>query len=186
MLSGKKMQIKKGDIVCKPSLLLDGFTLMEVVVMLFILSIGILSILSLARRSSYFQSVKKNLISAAYLSQEGIEVMKNIRDTNIILKNDYDNWDGISSAGVGDNTYKLDFFALLATSCPSIDEAVLSADVDGFLGHIENGEESIFRRLITVRAETTSSTTVESWVRWTERGQTYDYKLETVLYDLSL
>ncbi|PKM91794.1 hypothetical protein CVU82_01130 [Candidatus Falkowbacteria bacterium HGW-Falkowbacteria-1] len=165
---------------------LRGFTLMEVVVILFVLSVGILAILSLARRSSYFQSVKKNLIVASYLSQEGIELMKNIRDTNIILEDSYDNWDGFSSAGVGEFTYKVDFFTLLATTCPSIDEAVLQNDKDGFFGHIKDGEDSIFKRLITVRAETSSSTTVESWVEWTERGQTYDYKLETILYDLSL
>jgi competence protein ComGC len=161
-----------------------AFTLMETVVILFVLSVGLLSLMSLVRKSLYFQSVKKNLVVASYLSQEGIELMKNIRDTNIILDLDYDLWDGISSAGVGEYTYKVDYYSLIATSCPSIDQAILQND-GGFFRHLDGGEDTIFKRLITVRAETLASTTVESWVSWTDRGQNYDYKLETVLYDLS-
>lgn len=165
---------------------MSAFTLMETLVILFVLSVGILSVLSLTRKSFYFQSVKKNLVIASYLSQEGIELMKNIRDTNIILGQDYDNWDGISSAGLGEYTYKLDYYSLLATTCLSIDEAILQNDDDGFFRHDNNLEDSIFKRLISVKADTLSSTTIESWVSWTERGETYNYKLETVLYDLSI
>ncbi len=162
-----------------------AFTLMETVVILFVLSVGTLSVISLVRKSFYFQSVKKNLIIASYLSQEGLELMKNIRDTNIILGLDYDNWDGVSSAGIGEHTYKVDYYSLLATTCPSIDRAVLQKDND-FFRHSTSTQDTIFKRLITVRAETLASTTIESWVSWTDRGQTYEYKLETVLYDLSI
>lgn len=158
---------------------------MEVIVILFVLSIGILSVLSLMRRSLYFKNLERNLVVATYLSQEGLEIMKNIRDTNIILEADYDNWDGFGSAGIGTSTYKIDYYDLLATSSASIDDAILQFDSNGFFRHLEGGEDSIFKRLITVRAETIASTSVESWVRWSEKGQSYDYKLETILYDLS-
>ena len=162
-----------------------AFTLMEVVVILFVLSIGILSVISLMRRSLQFKSLERNLVIATYLSQEGIEVIKNIRDTNIILGLDYDNFDGFGSAGIGTSTYKVDYYGLLATSSISIDDSILQFDNNGFFRHLESGENSIFKRLITVRAETTASTSIESWVRWSEKGQNYDYKLETILYDLS-
>jgi len=158
---------------------------METVVILFVLSVGMLAVLSLLRKSLYFQGLKRDLIVASYLSQEGIELMKNIRDTNIILEMDYDVWDGISPAGIGEYTYKVDYYSLIATTCSSIDQAVLQND-NGFFRHSSNGEDTIFKRLITVRAETLASTTIESWVSWTDRGQSYDYKLETVLYDLSI
>lgn len=158
---------------------------METVVTLFILSVGLLTILSLLRKSFYFQALKKDLIIASYLSQEGIELMKNIRDTNIILGQDYDIWDGISSAGIGEYTYKVDYYTLIATPCPSISQATLQQE-DGFFRHLTGGDDTIFKRLITVRAETLASTSVESWVSWTTKGQDYNYKLETILYDLSI
>ncbi|MFA7364934.1 MAG: prepilin-type N-terminal cleavage/methylation domain-containing protein [Patescibacteria group bacterium] len=162
-----------------------AFTLMEVVVIMFILSIGLVAVLSLVRKSSEFESVKKNLLTAAFLSQEGIDIMRNIRDTNIILGDDYDKWDGIASPLVGDTYYyKVDYLSLLATTTVDIDTSLLQLD-NGMFVHLSGGEDSIFKRMISVTPSSSGYTHVESWVKWFERGQAYDFKLETIIYDLS-
>jgi len=163
-----------------------GFTLIEIVVILFIFSIGIMSSLSLAIRSSYLQNNKKNVITAIFLASEGLEIMKNVRDSNIILGRDYDDWTGDGSVGIGENFYKVDFNSLLPTPINSIDEAVLQTESSlGLYLHDGISEDSIFKRMITVVAEDSESSFIESWVSWESRGDVYNYKLETILYDPS-
>lgn len=163
-----------------------AFTLTELIIVLFVASIGVISSLSLAVRSSYFQNVKKDLLSVAFLSYEGLELMTNIRDTNLITDRDYDNWDSVSPLGIGQAEYLVDYYSLLASSTSGgIDSAFLQRDSNGFLLHNNSYQNSIFKRLISVQAESISSTTIESWIQWENRGKTYDYKLETILYDLS-
>ncbi len=163
-----------------------AFTLAEVIIILFIASIGIISSLGLAVKSSYFQNVKKDLLGVAFLSHEGLELMINLRDTNVIMNKDYDNWDSISSLGIAQAEYFIDYYSLIASSSVSgIDGTVLQQDSNGFFVHNNSYPDSIFKRMISVNAETNSSTTIESWVQWNNRGKTYDYKLETILYDLS-
>lgn len=161
-----------------------GFTLMEVVIILFISTIGIAASLSLALKSAYFQSVQKDLLGVVFLANEGLELMTNFRDTNMIIGNRYDDWAGFGSVGLGENFYKVDYWSLLATSTEDIDNAILQQDEVGFYVH-NTSTDSIFKRMITVQAETNASSSIESWIKWNRRGEDYNYKLETVLYDLS-
>lgn len=64
--------------------LTTGFTLVEVLVALFIFSISILAIMAVLSKGISDISVVKKKITAEYLAQEGIELMRNIRDSNII------------------------------------------------------------------------------------------------------
>jgi prepilin-type N-terminal cleavage/methylation domain-containing protein len=62
-----------------------GFTLLEMLISLVVISVGVLGIFSaISKYSQNTQSEKENLI-ASYLCQEGIEIVKNRRDTNWIL-----------------------------------------------------------------------------------------------------
>ena len=163
----------------------SAFSLLEVIMILFIASVGIMAALSLAIRSAYFQQAKKELGTAMFLANEGADIMKNIRDTNVIASSSYDNWTGAGSAGDGVHLYKLDYSTLLATTTTSIDTAVLQQSTStGFYLHNSSFPNSIFSRLIT--ASTTGDVTeVESWVQWKSRGNVFNYKINTVLYDPS-
>jgi Tfp pilus assembly protein PilV len=162
----------------------SAFTLIEIIIILFVASVGIMASLSLAIRSSYFQNVRKDVITVTFLANEGLDLMKNIRDTNIIMGRAYDDWDGAGSVGVSQNLYKVDYYSLIATSTASIDTSVLQQNASGFYLHDSGEEDSIFKRMITTTAETTASTSVEVHIQWENRGNTYDYNLETILYDL--
>lgn len=161
-----------------------AFTLIEVIIILFVVSVGIMASLSLVIRSSYFQNVRKDLVTATFLANEGVDLMTNVRDTNIIMGRDYDNWDGLGSVGVSENFYTIDYVTLIATSTTDINTAILQQNSDGFYLHDSNETNSPFKRLIITNASTTASTSVEVHVQWSSRGNTYDYKLETILYDL--
>jgi len=59
-----------------------GFTLIELIIAIFILSIGIVGIFGAYSAMVVATSDISNRFTATYLAQEGIEIVKNIRDTN--------------------------------------------------------------------------------------------------------
>lgn len=59
-----------------------GFTLLEMLISILIITLGIISIFTgVIKYTQYTQQVRNNL-TASYLAQEGIEIVKNIRDSN--------------------------------------------------------------------------------------------------------
>ena len=62
----------------------SGFSLLEVIIALFVLSIGITAMLSLISNSINNSNEAKDMIAAAQLAQEGVELVRNKRDNNYI------------------------------------------------------------------------------------------------------
>ena len=62
----------------------QGFSLIETIVAIFIISVGIITVLSINYRNIGFSSDVSDKLTAIYLAQEGIEIVKNIRDTNLL------------------------------------------------------------------------------------------------------
>jgi len=60
----------------------NGFTLMEAIVAIFLITTGIIGVLSLITQTVSSATLSKDRLTAAYLAQEGIEIIRNIRDTN--------------------------------------------------------------------------------------------------------
>lgn len=59
-----------------------GFTLLEMLISLLVIVVGVLGVfMAVARYSQNTQQEKENLV-ASYLCQEGVEIVKNIRDSN--------------------------------------------------------------------------------------------------------
>jgi len=66
-----------------------GFTMLEVMTGLFVLVVGLGGTLFLITQTFWNISLIKNKLVAAYLIQEGIEKVRNQRDTNFIRGNDW-------------------------------------------------------------------------------------------------
>jgi len=73
-----------------------SFTLIEVVVAVFLLTVGTVGSFSLIQRTIALTTVSASRLQAAYLAQEGIEIIRNDRDTNYLEGADWDN--GIDSS----------------------------------------------------------------------------------------
>lgn len=67
-----------------------GFSLIEVLAVLFIVSISMLGLVSLIIQNIQAQSVNKNNLIAYNLAQEGIELIRQVRDSNWRAGNAYD------------------------------------------------------------------------------------------------
>jgi len=77
-----------------------GFTLVEALIAISVMIVGILSGVVLVTRVLYNSVIIKDRLTASFLAQEGMELVRQIRDTNFleILAGTSDNWrDGLST-----------------------------------------------------------------------------------------
>lgn len=92
--------LKKNTHPASASSKVAGFTIVETLVAVAILMIAITGPLVSSTRALYTTLLARDQMTAVFLAQEGLEVVKNIRDRNILLGG-ADNWlgDGALSAG---------------------------------------------------------------------------------------
>jgi type II secretory pathway pseudopilin PulG len=155
-----------------------AFTLVEIVVVLFIISVGLIGILSLIVQNIQSQDYNKNNLIAYQLSQEGMELVRMVRDTN--WKNSRPFNESLASASGTVYTYSMDYQDLVPQSVVS--PVALKKDANGFYIH-GVGEDSGFSRLLSLELISDHSLRVQSSVFWKNRGRDYSYVLETILYD---
>lgn len=106
-----------------------GFTIIETILAVFIITIGVLGAFSLILMISSFTSGISSRLSAVYLAQEGIENIRNIRDSNWLAQryNPATLWDQGISTG---NWLVIDKFQRKITiSKPQADKLVVSVQV---------------------------------------------------------
>lgn len=155
-----------------------GFSILEVIIAILIISIGMIGVLSLITQNIQAQDISKNDLIASQLAQEGLELARNIRDENWLAGSSY-NLDI-----VGDGGYAIDYQGRAGiTDVAGINDngAKLNISAAGFYTH-GAGAATPFSRLITV-VDNAEYLEVESKVRWKERGRTHDYTIKTLLYD---
>ncbi len=72
-----------------------GFTMIEMLAALFVVSVGIMGVFSLVSQTISYISIISSRLTAIYLSQEGMEIIRNIRDSNFlkINKGEVVSWD---------------------------------------------------------------------------------------------
>ncbi|MDD5144686.1 MAG: dockerin type I domain-containing protein [Candidatus Pacebacteria bacterium] len=66
----------------------NGFTLIEVVIAIFFLTVGVGGCFALIQQVSASNSLNKSKFEAFYLAQEGVEIVRNIRDNNWLESRD--------------------------------------------------------------------------------------------------
>ena len=61
----------------------NGFTLLEMMVVIFVVTVGLIAVFSVIQRTVMLTTISVDrLIRAAYLAQEGLELVRNKRDSN--------------------------------------------------------------------------------------------------------
>lgn len=159
-----------------------GFTLIETFVAITILTIAIVAPMSLVARSLSISYYVRDEITASYLAQEGIEVVRNVRDSNLI---DYlKNGDGVDQmAGIPIGTEflvdsglsSLDPFQNCSGLCPPIS---YNGEFYGYNDGIGNWVPTKFTR--TVVAEYADDANDDLEVRVTVTWQTGGFQVRTV------
>ncbi|MFA5360307.1 MAG: hypothetical protein WC349_05160 [Patescibacteria group bacterium] len=159
----------------------SGISIIEVVVSIMVIAVGMVGVVSLVIQNIETQYINKNVLIASGLAQEGLELVRNIRDTNWITLGKTWNQDI-----VGDGTYVIDYNGLSSVNMAinSIDEtgARLYVDSNGLYTHTATANSTNFYRLITV-VDNTNYLDVKCTIRWKDGTQNHNYTAETFLYN---
>jgi prepilin-type N-terminal cleavage/methylation domain-containing protein len=165
--------LKKIDI-CRPA-----FSLIEIMAVLLIVSLGIIGIANLSTQSIQAQTINRGSIIAYQLAQEGLEIVRQIRDTNWLQGR---NW----KTGLASGTYCFDYSNPVLRPVASLNECKLYFDSNNWYYAPTIVPSSVvfskIRRVVVIDAAT-SSANVKVIVSWDDRNKIIHYEAETQLYD---
>ncbi|HEB13543.1 MAG TPA: prepilin-type N-terminal cleavage/methylation domain-containing protein [candidate division CPR3 bacterium] len=148
-----------------------GFTIIEVLVALVLLTVGAGGAFALLSRTISFTSTANGRLVATYLAQEGIEIVRNIRDTNWLQGE-------ALNEGIADGDWRVDYT-----------EAELDNPYDGEFLKLSGGmyqyvlgDDTSLQRNITI-GNIADGITVDVEVSWTTKGQAHSVESSTILYN---
>lgn len=156
-----------------------GFSLIEMMAVLVIVSLGLIGVASLATQSIQAQTINRGNIIAYQLAQEGIEIVRQRRDTNWLQAIDWQ--DGLSTG-----IYCVDYFKpdLRLVASPSDCRLHLDANQWYRSPYVLSTASTVtpFFRSVTIEAAT-SSMSVKAVVTWMDRNRAHRFEADTELYD---
>ena len=153
-----------------------GFSLIEMVVAVFIILIGVVAAFGVLQKIILSTSIGSSRLVATYLAQEGIEIVRNIRDTNWV---EGKNWtQNIGGCGGGCEADYDD----TALSSWGGDGNFLEINNEGFCSY-DSGVETKFKRKITVDEISGEKLEVRVEVFWTERERDHQVVVQENLYN---
>jgi len=150
-----------------------GFSLLEVIIATLVVTIGIVGALSLINYSISSATIGKSQIIASGLAQEGLEIVRSIRD---------DNWhqDITWNTGLGAGEYRVQYnngALLLLAGNP-----YLKINSNGYYQY-DSGDDTRFSRKIIISTISAIQIKVVSEVTWSERGDIHNVSAEYRLYN---
>ncbi len=182
----------------------SGLTIIEVIIAILVITMGIVGVLALASKSTASISVSKNKFIAANLVQEGIEVVRNIRDTNWLQRNDWDenlgvptsscptftNWELDYNTAALTDDYDGDFLNIDRIDIVTpIGEAGQPDEYDPyFYGYFspplsQYGEVSIFQRKVSLCYLNNYQIRVKVEVYFNDRGRSYTVSAQEEIFN---
>lgn len=151
----------------------SGQVLIESVVSISLVTVGLLGILTLLSNSIAFNRNVTNKFVATYLAAEGIEVIKNIEDTNFTHRDRGDLW----NLHLNDGTYEIAYDSAgdltAATSRP-----LLFDSSTGVYNYDPSGQPTIFTRTVQITNRPPYELIVTSTVQWVDKGKPEQVELE--------
>jgi prepilin-type N-terminal cleavage/methylation domain-containing protein len=141
-----------------------GFTLIESMIAIALIVSGITGLMVLVNRSMGFANLAFNQLTAANLAQEGIELVRNIRDNNWMNKK---NW--LTGLNVG--TYQIDYLDGKLIDFSEREEQTLFFDEDNGYSYIyASGGETFYYRKIELTLINDNELRVKSIIIWSAKG----------------
>ena len=153
-----------------------GTTLVEALVALLILSFGLIPSFGIILVANNFASSIRNNIIAANLAQEGLEVVRGLRDANRYLNRSFD-------FGLGDGAYLIEWNS--NALAPEGLNSPLKISNQGLYNY-SSGTDSIYRRRILITKIDPGGCNCElritSQITWPEKGVTKTINVESHLF----
>lgn len=138
----------------------SGQLMVEAMIAISILTIGLLGIFSLLSRSLSLNRVIADQMIATNLAAEGIELVKNLIDANVLRRNP---WNQEISSG----DYEIDYNDTVLTG--NQNRKISFDSGSGFYGY-GAGVPTNFQRLISISQPSPDEIKINSLVNWVTRG----------------
>lgn len=160
-----------------------GFTLVETFVAIVILMIAVTGPMTLFSNSISDGVYAKNQVTASYLAQEGLELVINLRDSNIRNGNDWLNGLSVCTSGPCYFSDVGQTFSSCGGDCPAFN--LNSATGEYF--YDPSYPETIFSRYITIEEiGSGDEARVISEVHWRNKSVPKSFKVDMLIFDLSI
>jgi len=161
-----------------------GFTLIELVITIAVLSLGIIGVYSAFNPIVVATYNLSSRLTATYLAEEGMEVVRNIRDTNVANAK---LWSAeLAGCSLGCQLdYKTGTNAQLFEDQLKVydDKNFLVQNADGFYGY-GDGQKTLFTRKITItQNDSPDIMKVQVQVFWNYNGQPLSFQTSGYLYN---
>ena len=182
------MQIKtsvvhlKSEVNCQRLIVLfvdkSGQLMIEAMVALSMLTLGMIGIFALLSSSLGFNKISTDEYIASNLAAEGIEIVRNIIDANLMSGSRQWNSNGVS--GINEDT-EGDYNDTELQ--PSLNRFI-KFDPSLKVYNYDSGEDTIFRRTINITNSSASEIKIKSTVYWKGRNSVpYEIVLEDYLFN---
>ncbi len=168
-----------------------GFSLMELIVVIFVLATGLLGVLSLATNNLNTQKNNQDRLIASQLAQEGLELVRNIRDSNWANAGTTgDDWDEyLTDGSPGEDHYYIDYSGIndCSGSCDSDDIKLYiknNGSYESFYSHDSSDASfSGFTREIIIDDSSSDDLLISCVVTWQTGTKSFEYKADTKIYN---
>lgn len=162
----------------------EGFTMIELIVTIVLLSFGIIGIYSFFYPASILNSNFSLHLTAAYLASDGFEIVKNIRDNNILSGSSWSQGFNICNTGC-DLDYKTKTSTeTLPNQLKAYTNTFLKINSDGFYSY-GPGTNSIFKRKVTITQPGLSADTlkVNVLITWNYNNKPFSFSTIGYIYN---
>jgi prepilin-type N-terminal cleavage/methylation domain-containing protein len=157
-----------------------GFSIIEVLVAISVILVSFTAALNLINRSMAFHDLAYSRLVASYLAQEGIEIVRNIRDNNFILNQPDRPWD----CGLEPGEYQVQYNDL---SLKYYTGEPLNLDTTTGLYNYDpissTNVPTRYTRKIVIEKISDNHIRVQSIVSWSNRGGNFQIIVEDHLYN---
>ena len=153
-----------------------GFSLIEVIVSIAVITTALVTAMALISFSVSSIGLSKSKIIATNLAQEGLEIIRNIRDSNwLSYKRSPENWrDGL---GIGDYRVQYNQLGLLGFS-----STPLRIDSNGFYRYDADTDTLFYRKIIIDHIGDNQIKAIAE-ITWQKKGKRHTIQVEDRLYN---
>ena len=158
-----------------------GFTLLEVIISISVLTVAVGGTYALISQTMRAASLANSKLIAAYLAQEGVEIVRSFRDNNWLTPSS--SWkEGLVNGG-----YEVDYNDAALVSFAAEGRYLYIDSANGFYAYLDSpelgGTQTKFKRKITIAEDGDDKIDVIVRVFWQERGGNYEIKVVENLYN---